>query len=99
MLLVKDEVREVTIAELIDQDLHAWRSKFIMDMIEKEDVEAICRIQLSWRYVEDLIIWLHHKNGLFTIKSAYKVVKEVLRGRNVAESSRGCVGKRIWTAL
>ena len=47
MLLVKDEVREVTVAELIDQDLHAWRSKFIMDMIEKEDVEAICRIQLS----------------------------------------------------
>ena len=47
MLLVKDEVREVTVAELIDQDLHAWTSKFIMDMIEKEDVEAICRIQLS----------------------------------------------------
>ena len=44
MLLVKDEVREVTVAELIDQDLHAWTSKFIMDMIEKEDVEAICRI-------------------------------------------------------
>ena len=56
MLLVKDEVREVTVAELIDQDLHAWRSKFIMDMVEKEDVEAICRIQLSRRYVEDLII-------------------------------------------
>ena len=47
MLSVKDEVREVTVAELIHQDLHALRSKFIMDMFEKEDVEAICRIQLS----------------------------------------------------
>ena len=47
MLSVKDEVREVTVAELIHQDLHAWRSKFIMDMFEKEDVEAIFRIQLS----------------------------------------------------
>ena len=56
MLLVKYEVREVTAAELIDQDWHAWRSKFIMDMFEKEDAEAICRIQLSQTYVEDLII-------------------------------------------
>ena len=40
-LLVKKEVREVTVAELIDQDLHAWRFDFIMDMFEKEDVEAI----------------------------------------------------------
>ena len=45
--LVKDEVREVIVVELIDQDLHAWRSEFIMDMFEKEDAEAICRIQLS----------------------------------------------------
>ena len=56
MLLVKDEVKEVTVAELIDQDLHAWRSEFITDMFKQEDAEAICRIQLSRRYVEDLII-------------------------------------------
>ena len=35
--LVEDEVREATVAELIDQDLHAWRADFIMDMFEKED--------------------------------------------------------------
>ena len=56
MHLVKDEVREVVVAKLIDQELRAWRSKLIMDMFEKEDVEAIYRIQLSRRYVEDLII-------------------------------------------
>ena len=56
MHLVKDEVREVVVAELIDQELHAWRSKLVMDMFEKEDAEVICRIQLSRRYVEDIII-------------------------------------------
>ena len=45
--LVEDEVREATVAALIDQDLHAWRADFIMDMFEREDAEAICRIQLS----------------------------------------------------
>ena len=42
--LVKDQVREVTVAELIKQDFNAWRSEFIMDMFEKKDVEAKCRI-------------------------------------------------------
>ena len=70
-------------AELIDQELHSWRSKFIMNMFEQEDAEAICRIQLSRRDVEDTIIWLHHKKGLFTVKSAYKVVREVLQGGNI----------------
>ena len=64
-----------------------------MDMLEKEDAEAIYRIQLSRRHVEDIMIWLHHKKGLFTVKSAYKVVREVLHGGNIAESSNGYVGK------
>ena len=54
--LVEDEVREATVAALIDQDLHAWRVDFIMDMFEKEDAKAICRIQLSQRHVEDCMI-------------------------------------------
>lgn len=72
MHLVKDEVREVTVAELIDQELHSWRSDFIMDMFEKDDAEAICRIQLSRRYEKDAIVWLHNKKGVYTVKSAYK---------------------------
>ena len=42
---------------------------------------------------------MHHKKGLFTVKSAYKVAREVLHGRNLAKSSRGCVGKEVWAAL
>ena len=63
-----------------------------MNMFEQADVEAIYRIQLSRRDVEDAVIWLHHKKGLFTIKSAYRVAREVLHGGNIAESSKGYVG-------
>ena len=97
--LVKDEVREVTVAELIDQDLHAWRFEIIMDMFEKEDAESICRIKLSRRHVVDIMIWLHQKKGMFTVKSTYKLAREVLRGGRVAESSKGCTGKGIWSTL
>ena len=44
-----------------------------MSMFHREDVEANCRIPLSRRYVPDAIIWLHNKNGLFSVKSAYRV--------------------------
>ena len=49
-----------------------------MEMFEKEDAEAICRIPLSRRYVDDSIIWLPNKKELFTVKSAYKVVRELM---------------------
>ena len=98
MRSVKDDVREVSVAELINQELHSWRSDLIMEMFEKEDA-TICKIQLSRRYVEDSIVWLHNKKGVFTVKSTYKVAREVMRGGNVAESSRGCVGKRVWAAI
>ena len=89
----------MAVVELIDQELHAWRFEFILDMFEQADAEAICRIQLSRRDVEDTLIWMHHKKGFFTVKSAYKVAREVLHGGNLAESSRGCVGKEVWAAL
>ena len=95
----KEDLRDALVSKLINQELHLWRSDFIMEVFEKEDVEAICRIPLSRRYVEDSIVWLLNKKGLFTVKSAYKVARELMRGRNVAECTRGYVGKREWLAL
>ena len=70
-----------------------------MEMFYKEDAEAICRIPLSRRDVDDSILQLPNKKGLFTVKSAYKVARVLLQRENVAKSSGGCARKRIWTAL
>ena len=67
----------MVVAELIDLELHARRSESILDMFKQANAEAICRIQLSRRDVEDTLIWMHHKKGLFIVKSTYKVVREV----------------------
>ena len=82
----KEEVREVVVAELIDPELHAWRSELILDMFEQADAEAICRIHISRQDVDDILIWMHHKKGLFTVKFAYKMAWEVFLGGNLAES-------------
>ena len=49
--------------------------------------------------MDDSIFWLPNKKGLFIVKSAYKVARELMRRENVAKSSGGCVRKRIWAAL
>ena len=48
--------------------------------------------------MDDSIFWLPNKKGLFIVKSAYKVARELMRRENVAKSSGGCVRKRIWAA-
>ena len=45
------------------------------------------------------MICMHQRKRIFTVKSTYKVAREVLRAGRVAESSMGCVRKGIWSAL
>ena len=68
-------VEDLAVLDLIDLELHAWRRDMIMGMFLREDAEAICRIPLSRRFVLDSIIWLHNKNGKFSVKSAYKLAR------------------------
>ncbi|KAL4610617.1 hypothetical protein ACB092_08G063900 [Castanea dentata] len=92
-------MKDLLVSNLIDQDLHWWRSDYIMTLFQREDAEAICKIPLSKRYVVDSIVSIHNKNGRFIVKSAYKVAKEILRGPNWAECSSDCAGKEVWAAL
>ena len=75
----KEDIKDALVSDLINQELHLWRSDFIMEMFEKEDAKAICRIPLSRRYVEDSIVWLPNKKRMFIVKFAYKVTRELMR--------------------
>ena len=77
-----DGMEDLLVSDLIDQDLHWWRSDYIINLFQREDAEAICKIPLSRRYVVDSIVWVHNKSGRFTVKSGYKVAEEILRETN-----------------
>ena len=47
---------------------------------------AICRIPLSRRYVPDVMVWLHNKNGVCSVKSSYHIARLLLK-------EAGCEGE------
>ena len=70
-----------------------------MILFHREDAAAITKIPLNRRVVLDLIIWMHNKNGKFSVKSAHKVTRRMRGKRSRVESSSGYVGKFIWPVL
>ena len=92
-------VEDLAVSDLIDPELHIWRRDMIMGMFHREDAKAICRIPLSRRSIPDSIFWLHNRSGNFSVKSAYKLARHIQLHGDKAETSSGCVGKRIWPVL
>ena len=71
----------------------------IMGMFHRGDAKAICRIPLSRRFVPDSIFWLHNRSGKFSVKSAYKLARQIQLHGDRAKTSSGCAGKIIWLVL
>lgn len=97
--LVHENLDEMLVSNLINLELHVWRNEEIMFTFHREEAEAICKIPLSRRNVNDAIIWLHISKGTFTVKLAYHVARKLQTDGNWAGTSRGCARKNIWAAI
>ena len=94
--LVHEGEEDWRVSNFIDSELHGWRRDIIMETFNREDAEAICKIPLSYRHVTDVVVWLHNKDGVYTVRSGYHVARKVLR--EWAKSSTGS-GQQIWKKL
>ena len=70
-----------------------------MVQFNREEREAICDIPLNRRQVSDFVYWKYNKDDIFTVKSAYKVARALLKKVVWAESSSGSGGCRVWVAI
>lgn len=87
------------VSKLIDPDLHYWRRDFIMERFLINDVNAICKIPLSQRRAMDSVVWLHTKNGVYSVRSSYHKARKVMTTVTWAESSSSAEGQKIWKVL
>lgn len=90
---------DARVCELIDQDSQWWNIALIKDIFLEEDVAKICSLAISPRTQQDRMVWAGNKNGVFSVRSAYHLAKD-LNSRHDSGCS-GCdsmtpLWKRIW---
>ena len=52
--------------DLIDWSNYQWDKELVATVFHRFDVDAILRIPQSHRYVSDVLLWLHNKNGRYS---------------------------------
>ena len=86
-------------SELIDTELHGWRRDTILEKFGAEEAAAICKIPLSQRNIVDSVVWLHTKNGKYSVKFGYHLAWKVIRNDDGIGSSEGAGGQQIWKKI
>ena len=76
----------------------AWDLNIIDCLFQEDEMMAVKSIPLSSTNQEDRLIWKGTVNGLFSVKSAYHLVKE-LEDRNRAESSKSMHSSEVWKMI
>ena len=90
---------EAKTCDLIDKDLGVWDEHIIEILFCKEEATTIRSIPLSSTNQKDRLIWHSTANGLFSVKSAYHLAKEVeerYRAESSMEMHKSEVWKQIW---
>jgi hypothetical protein len=86
------------VKELINSSTGWWDQSLLTAIFSKEEVEAINTIPLSSTDQPDVEIWRCTETGVFSVKSAYHLAKEI-EGRQLPEGSTSRGKSDIWRIL
>ena len=59
------------VSSLIDEETRHWKVEMVKRFFLPFEVESIINIPLNYNLLDDSIIWLGNKRGVFTVRSAY----------------------------
>ena len=87
------------VAELLDAS-GAWRLDLLQRHFLPADVHTITNIRTSTRITNDMIAWSPEKNGIFTVRSAYRLAMDERERPLATATSRAPDGRRaIWKII
>ncbi|XP_023899322.2 uncharacterized protein LOC112011176 [Quercus suber] len=88
------------VSDLIDWRVNQWDRDKIFTIFHHFDAEAIIRIPLSRRQVEDRMVWMHCCNGKYPVKFGYRVAHMLAKDAiSKEESSEQRTENRVWSQL
>lgn len=87
------------VSHLIDYDNICWNVDLLNRIFLPFEAENICGLPLSNRFPDDKLIWAETSNGVFSVRSAYKVALELDKDANNASVSDGANMRMFWRKL
>ena len=87
------------VADLIDQESHAWKEDYFTLIFTRKDANDILSIRLPNYGDEDYIAWQPEKIGIFSVRSTYRLAMDE-KDSVVIGSSHNTQGDRsIWNNI
>ena len=90
---------DLRVSELIGTTNICWNSELLDQVFLPFKADAIKSIPLSSQLPADKLIWAKSSNGLFNIKSAYKVALELIAVSSSRSSSNDSHLRRFWKRI
>lgn len=87
------------VADLIDQESHAWKEDYIMRIFTSEDANDILSIRLPNYDEEDYIAWQPEKKGNFPFRSAYRLAMDEKDSVVIGSSHNPQGDRNIWNDI
>jgi hypothetical protein len=89
------------VKELMIEGEKQWDEPRVRHLLHPEDAEAVLKIRIPQREMDDFPAWYLENNGLFSVRSAYKLAWSLSDvGVRAVSSSHAPDGERkIWKAL
>ncbi|KAK9990557.1 hypothetical protein SO802_025542 [Lithocarpus litseifolius] len=84
------------VSSLINEEIRHWKVDKVKRHFLPFEAETILNIPLSYNLLEDSIIWMGNKQGVFSVKSAYYVALPFVEKSKVGECSIGDSRTRLW---
>ncbi|GJN37087.1 hypothetical protein PR202_gb26009 [Eleusine coracana subsp. coracana] len=77
-----------TVADLIKQREREWDVDKLKENFTPLDIDGILKIKLSNNLMEDIRAWAYEKNGVYSVRSAYRLLKDMqIAEKDYAENS------------
>ncbi|KAK1616516.1 hypothetical protein QYE76_022033 [Lolium multiflorum] len=98
---LKKNSRRRWVNQLFLQDSNSWNANLLRELFHDFDVQTILKIRLPEHEVKDCVAWHYEPNGIFSVKSAYKLAINLKhKGTGVESSSNQNNGERkIWDTI
>ena len=88
-----------TVDTLINVAEGTWKTDLIQHLFLPHEVDIIQGVALSTKLLEDKQVWAPTANGMFTVRSAYKIAMEMHLGSNSRTVSDDSNLRKFWKCI